>query len=145
MSDVTARFWAKVTPAPADQCWLWTAKVARNGYGVFKVNGKSVSAHRWAYESLRTEIPVGLDIDHLCRVRDCVDPWHMEPVTRAVNVLRASMLITHCPRGHDYTADNVILKRHRNGSMTRNCRQCHRDDSRERARRVRAARQPVAA
>ncbi len=83
------RFWAKVTGAAADACWEWNAYVMPNGYGQFGVApGRVVLAHRWAYESLRSTIPPGLDIDHLCENRRCVNPWHLEPVTRSVNLAR---------------------------------------------------------
>ena len=73
------RFWPKV--AESGDCWVWTAFRMPNGYGQFDKQ----YAHRWAYEHLRGEIPEGLELDHLCRVRHCVNPWHLEPVTHAEN------------------------------------------------------------
>lgn len=104
------RFWAKVEKLPCEPgCWLWTACLDGAGYGRFgrkKRNGPSVLAHRVAYEALRGEIPDGLQIDHLCRVRCCVNPWHLEPVTIRENQLRGTGVSaknaakTHCLRGH---------------------------------------------
>jgi hypothetical protein len=74
-------------------CWRWQMKVGKNGYGFIGVVGetgqKMLLAHRVAYEQLVGPIPAGLQIDHLCRVRDCVNPAHLEPVTGAENLRRA--------------------------------------------------------
>jgi hypothetical protein len=70
-------------------CWLWTAAVSEAGYGVFSLEGgANAPAHRFSYELYRGAIPDGLSLDHLCRVRRCVNPWHLEPVTHKVNVQR---------------------------------------------------------
>jgi len=107
------RYWAKVQVGELDECWNWTAYRDENGYGRFSVNGRYVLAHRFAYEALVGPIPEGLELDHLCRNRACENPWHMEPVTCQVNVLRGIGLAalnaakTHCPQGHPYDADNT--------------------------------------
>ena len=83
------RFWEKVDKAGQDECWLWTAnKTAPNGHGRFLGPGGQVMAHRFAYELLVGPIPEGLVIDHLCRVRLCVNPAHLEPVTAEENIRR---------------------------------------------------------
>ncbi len=83
-----ARFFSRVDKRP-DGCWLWTAHVhPRTGYVQFRIGGrkgKMVLAHRWAYERFTGPIPAGLELDHLCRVRHCVNPAHLEPVTRSEN------------------------------------------------------------
>ena len=70
-------------------CWVWQGHL-RSGYGRIKINGKSVSAHRWSYENVGGNPPIaaGLQIDHLCRRRSCVNPAHLEAVTPKVNILR---------------------------------------------------------
>lgn len=83
------RFFALLEPE--GECWSWTAALAGGGYGTFRVDGRNVPAHRWAYEFLRAAIPPRLDLDHLCRNRRCVNPWHLEPVTRSVNNLRGAL------------------------------------------------------
>jgi hypothetical protein len=91
--DDEARFWQKVSkngPVPdyaphLGPCWLWTGGLDGKGYGQFGLGGKHVRAHRFAYELLVKPIPAGLDLDHLCRVITCVNPAHLEPVTRQVN------------------------------------------------------------
>lgn len=98
-----ARFWAKVEVTP--ECWLWLA-ATQNGYGVFTLSdppGKQVKAHRWSYEHLVGDIEFTLD--HLCRVRNCVNPSHLEDVTMGENNARSigfRLRRTHCPAGHSY-------------------------------------------
>lgn len=109
-------------------CWRWGQALLSNGYGYAKgeVGKARRLAHRLSYEAFVGAIPEGLQIDHLCRVRDCVNPAHLEPVTCRINVLRGEGItarnaaVTHCPKGHAYTVENT--KKERNGS--RKCRQC---------------------
>jgi hypothetical protein len=113
------RFWAKVEKRE-DGCWLWTRNCTSGGYGQFTNGGKKHLAHRVAYEWLVGPIPPGLDLDHLCRVRNCVNPGHLEPVTRRENVRRGEAGenrkdMTHCLRGHLFVIRD-------DGS--RRCRQC---------------------
>lgn len=92
-----SRFWAKVTLGPRSDlrpdlgpCWLWTGS-AGTTYGRFAdENGRQVQAHRWCYEEATGAIPEGLELDHLCMVRLCVRPTHLEPVTHQENVIRAA-------------------------------------------------------
>lgn len=120
------RFWEKVSKDGPGGCWLWTANLSGGGYGNFHLDGRERVAHRLAYEWLVGPIPEGLDLDHLCRVRRCVNPAHLEPVTRRENVLRSPIAIaaqharkTHCPAGHEYTPENTYTY---NG--WRCCRRC---------------------
>lgn len=86
LTDPAARFWAKVDRTTGDACWPWTARLDRDGYGTLKMpTGRSIRAHRFAYELLVGPIPEGLVIDHLCRNRRCVNPAHLEPVTAEEN------------------------------------------------------------
>lgn len=103
------RFDAKVQyPETPDGCWIWTGARSTTGYGHTTIRGKYWGAHRISYEAHVGPIPEGLDLDHLCRVRECVRPDHLEPVTRAENVRRgvpfkkAAPRPTHCPKGHPY-------------------------------------------
>lgn len=81
------RFWAKVEVLP-NGCWQWTAAKNSDGYGLFKIGGRVQGAHRVCYEALIGFIPEGLQSDHLCRNRACVNPAHIEPVTSHENILR---------------------------------------------------------
>jgi len=122
------RFWTKVHFTGG--CWEWTGAKLSNGYGVF---GKMGLAHRYAYEFCIGPIPDGLQLDHLCRVRHCVKPDHLEPVTCRENLLRAGGIMaqrakrTHCPQGHPYDEANTHITRRNE----RNCRACDRDNARQ--------------
>lgn len=91
-----------------DGCWIWTAGGDSHGYGVVWLDGHSRGAHRVIYELLVEPIPDGMEIDHLCRVRECVNPEHMEIVTRRKNGLRGigpaarNARKTVCKRGHPF-------------------------------------------
>lgn len=118
-------FWERVAKSTVNDCWLWTGNISPNGYGRF---GK-IYAHRYAYISEYDGIPEGLDLDHLCRVRHCVNPRHLEPVTRKENVRRGNGKgkETHCPQGHPYDSANTYFSKARFG---RSCRTCNKERSR---------------
>ena len=128
------QFWALVQKT--DDCWLWVGGHRRRCYGSLKVKGKTVFAHRVAYEELVGPIPKGLTLDHLCRNRPCVRPSHLEPVSLKVNILRGqgpaarNATKTHCIHGHEFTEANTYS--YRGGRF---CRQCIRRRSRESWRR----------
>lgn len=122
------RFWSKVKKT--SDCWLWTGCCNPQGYGWFYVTPRQkVKAHRWAYEEATGPIPEGLTLDHLCKVKHCVNPSHLEPVTFGENAhrgetylngLRYKRGITHCPLGHPY--DLINTRFDSNGH--RHCRIC---------------------
>jgi hypothetical protein len=74
-------------------CWIWQLRKTSNGYGLVDVNRRVVLAHRHFYEQARGAIPAGLDLDHLCRTRACVNPEHLEPVTRTENARRGAKTV----------------------------------------------------
>lgn len=120
-------------------CWLWTASRSENGYGRVRVCGAEWKAHRYVFTALRGPVTRGLDLDHLCRVRACVNPDHLEPVTRSENLRRGhfpNSAKTHCPKGHPYAGTNLRI----NSRGRRECVQCLRDSGRRRYHEKKAAR-----
>lgn len=107
--------------------WVW-AGVLSNGYGNFWDGQRKVPAHRWAYEHWVGPIPEGMQIDHLCRIRQCVNPEHLEPVTPRENVLRSDSPpgLSHrtgkCKHGHEMTPENTSYTK----SGSRQCKTCRR-------------------
>lgn len=110
------------------ECWLWTSHLNNGGYGQVTVQGRPTAAHRWVWMNLRCDIPDGLQIDHLCRVRNCVNPSHLEMVSPRVNTQRGVIsrgLDETCHRGHLRTlfSDTSIDAK---GHPHRTCRECRR-------------------
>lgn len=139
-----ARFRARVKML--DGCAVWPGSKTK-GYGTFSVNGQVIYVHRWAYETFVGPIPAGTELDHLCRNPPCagvtaegVVLGHLEPVTHRENLRRSLVVMTvggarmraktHCPQGHRYDEVNTYRPP---GSQERQCKQCRRVRSRERA------------
>lgn len=111
----------------SDGCLLWTGALTGWGYsnvGYLDEDGqrRNQSAHRALYEAFVGSVPEGHELDHVCRVRRCVNPGHLEAVTHAENVLRGARgrLVTVCARGHAYTPENTITR----ADGRRRCRTC---------------------
>lgn len=119
--DVNLRTRRLIVVDAATDCWLWTGS-QRNGYGrSTRRSGK----HRELYERSRGPVPPGMELDHLCRVRRCVNPQHLEPVLRLENIRRSPNHNTnkaHCAAGHPYDAANTYYRPDRKG---RDCRCCN--------------------
>lgn len=128
------RFWAKVDVGHPLACWEWTGSRTADGYGMFRLDGRNQTAHRVAYELLIGAVPAGLELDHVCRVRHCVNVDHLEPVTGAENQRRgAKCRKTRCARGHEFTKTNTIWRK----GKYRQCRTCSNAASRDYKRRRR--------
>lgn len=117
------------------KCWIWNGAKVRKGYGLWRPNEhtKSHGVHRWVFEDLVGPIPPGLELDHLCRVHECCNPDHMEPVTHGENIRRGQaasdkrakfLSATHCKRGHDLHLYGVIAYIQSSGWFNRHCTAC---------------------
>lgn len=123
-------FWSK--KSEGSECLLWTGSVDRCGYGKFMsadMRGETL-VHRAAYKIWCGAIPDGLEIDHKCRVRNCINPSHLRAVTHAKNVSFAdyktthrNSVKTHCKRGHEFDRSNTIIEFSASGAA-RKCREC---------------------
>jgi hypothetical protein len=116
-------------------CWLWTGWSA-NGYGLVAVRGRTRMAHRVVYEAVRGPIPGGLQLDHLCCIKGCVNPDHLEPVTAAENQRRAAAqrvrrTATTCHLGHPLDG---VRTRTKGGRYCKTCNAINRRKSRATAR-----------
>lgn len=125
---------ARVKDCAVDgDCWLWMgARDRRSGYGRTDSGLSSTSyTHRAFYEYLVGPVPEGLELDHLCRVRSCGNPNHLEPVTHQINMIRGRDVRTHCKRGHELVEDNFYVFTSK-GKQVRTCKAC-RDMSQRRS------------
>lgn len=145
VSDLPERIASKIAEPDADGCWLWTAATDGRGYGKVWWRGRMVRTHRLVYELLVRKIPEALQIDHLCKVKGCANPAHLEPVTSCENTYRGAGPAvknaekTHCPRGHELSPDNLVSYAwiHRGERTCLICRRATNANSRQRLRAAR--------
>ena len=124
MRPVPDQLAEQITVDHVSECWLWTGW-RRNGYGITRLESRNLLyLHRVMYELLRGPIPAGMQIDHLCRIRLCCNPEHLEVVTPRENFLRQPRngTHTHCVHGHELTPENLKIR----PDGRRLCRACHR-------------------
>ena len=142
----------RIEPEPTSGCWLWLGERNTKGYPILRSRGHRRMVHRLLYEECQGSIPLGLTLDHLCRVRSCVNPRHVEPVTNEVNVLRGiswsavNARKTTCPKGHAYDGWNTLrVSRGLGGRTFRRCCLCKRDVNTRQSRRLRDLRERLGA
>lgn len=130
------------TPGPmATPCWITTYRTTDRGYATIGEYDRTRRAHVVAYEAVHGPVPDGLELDHLCRVRNCVNPAHLEAVTHQENMHRAFAVTgtgtyaTHCIAGHEFTPANTYVC----AGHPRFCRTCGNRRGREYKQRLRQA------
>jgi hypothetical protein len=138
VQTVADRLFAKATAGPGN-CLIWTGALNDGGYGLISIDGRNRRAHRVAYEQVIGPIPDGMELDHTCHNQDdtcpggrclhrrCVNPHHLEPVSKQENALRSKLTRTgrnvrrtHCPKGHPYSGENLYV----DPTGRRACRAC---------------------
>lgn len=132
-------FMERIQFEPMSGCWLWDGSRDSKGYGQYRdpETNRNLRAHRVCYEFNVGPIPDGMELDHKCRNRACVNPDHLEPVSHHVNTLRGigpsavNAVKTHCPKGHKYGTDRTRI----NPNGSRHCRECDRIAHDEKRRR----------
>lgn len=118
-------------------CWVWQGMNAK-GYGrlfIREENHSTVVAHKVMYELLMGLVPEGLELDHLCRNRACINPNHLEPVTHLENLLRSPITNsgkTHCKNGHEFTPNNIYRHPQRGSRLCKSCQKEHSKEYRKR-------------
>lgn len=147
--DLLPRNFAAKLRVETSGCWIFTGAVQSSGYGSIAIDGDGSTrlAHRAAYELLVDRIPAGMTIDHfVCFNKLCCNPAHLEVVTRSENSKRAfetglaavpaqarrNAAKTHCPQGHPYSGDNLLVSK----KGERFCRECRRGSDRRRRQRT---------
>lgn len=120
-SDIE-RFWSWVNKT--DTCWLWTGSLNNKGYGNFSLNRKTTKVHRISFFLANGFLKSGLEINHLCQIKSCVNPDHLEEVTSKENIRYSRKRRSHCLRGHKLSMDNTLVRVRKDGTVGRECREC---------------------
>ena len=123
IQELPERFWTKVNKT--DSCWLWTGKID-DGYGRFQIGPKLYLVHRLAFAMLNHKLGENTQVDHLCKVRNCINPKHLDEVTSKENTRRGLIKKYNtdpnkCPYGHDYDRE---IPGKAEGSVYKNCSKC---------------------
>lgn len=128
---IPERIWDKIVRIPESGCWVWVGSISGRGYGEVWWKGSKAFIHVLMHKLFVGDVPTGFEVDHLCKVRCCCNPNHLEAVTHAENVKRSSAWhhvvkkhkeATHCQRGHPWTKENTYIEP--NGK--RRCLECKR-------------------
>lgn len=143
MADITTSVCERIKASiilNENGCWVWQKRISENGYGQVSINHKSLLAHRVAYQAFVAPLIDGLQIDHLCKNRACVNPEHLEQVTPRENIHRSDAVYKrlrtkrYCPQGHEYSKENTYYRQTKEGGINRSCMTCARENSKRRYR-----------
>lgn len=137
-TPILTRLLASSEQVTESGCWIWMRGLDKDGYGSMKVRQKCHKVHRLSYETFVGSIPNGAEIDHLCFVRCCINPHHLEPVDRTTHITRSRWVLsnrTHCKHGHNLTLPNSLCR----AAGQNRCRLCVNDAQKRRYHRRRAA------
>jgi len=139
---IIERIKARILYRPGSRCWHYCGIISDLGYGIVKIGGRRTRVHRIVYEYYVGPIPAGLTINHLCHVRHCVNPDHMEVVTLRENLSgwrSGNRIKTHCPHGHPYDEANTrwYAQKVPGRALGRMCKTCERARCKIRQRRYR--------
>ena len=115
----------------SNKCWIWTGNIRSYRYGVFWLNGKRVVAHRLMHEWLVGPIPDKYSVHHICENKLCVNPEHLRAMSESEHYhvhpsRQTQKKKTHCPKGHPYSGDNLVVRQGKKGGEARICRTCRR-------------------
>lgn len=131
--NIFCRFMSKLQHTPHG-CWQWHGAKSEKGYGSFSFMGRALPAHRVAYVLWKGRVLAGLQVDHICNNRACVNPAHLQLVTDHQNKILGKirrLRATHCPNGHELSEDNLVSWRLKSSGF-RGCLTCQRETDRER-------------
>lgn len=123
MNPIVNRIFSKIERK--NDCWIWKDAPNQGGYGRLRLEGKPRLAHRVCYELFKGEIPKDYILHHTCENKKCVNPDHLEAITRTEHLFKVGHMAhlrlstTHCPQGHEYATENTIITK-----AGRVCRKC---------------------
>ena len=127
---IKARFWSHVKVRKVGECWLWEGKPSSHGYGTITIKGRSTYAHVVSFVIFNSSIRENLVVDHICRIKNCVNPHHLRAVTHRTNSLENSDSIaainfrkTHCKHGHEFNGETSSVRITKYG-ISRTCKVC---------------------
>jgi hypothetical protein len=129
---IESRLFSRVKVDPETGCHNWTGALSNKKYGSLWKDGRMQKVHRIVWELKHGEVPNGLELDHLCRNTRCCNTSHLEVVSRSENLRRSPLMDrhshkTHCPQGHEYSGDNLAIRK---STGWRTCRTCMRQHNR---------------